>query len=549
VRSDSGVGPLFVHEAIAEELSATGTDSMFGLIGDANLFMVNSFVEKQGGTYISAVHEASAVMMAFGYACRAGRLGVATVTQGPGLSNTATALLECVRSNAPILLITGDTAPNNTLNQQTLDQEPLVRATGAGYVLVEGPDHVRTAVRTAVRRAVTESRPYVLNCPTEYQWETVDTQMPLDDGDAMAAEQRVPVDEDELHDALGVIAVARRPLVLAGHGVTGKEQRQAVLAFAQRIGAPIATTLRARNLYSAAEGNVGVCGTVSTEVGVQAIGESDCIVAFGASLNTWTTVRNSLLEGKRVVHVDVNRASFRPVIPITSGVLGDAAVVAEKFVELLDSAEVPPTGFRDRITSSATDADLMFDIPLGRRYAMAGVLSAMNRVLPLRRTVVYDGGRFQGEAFKYLCGPDYRSEVQTTTYGAVGLGMGAAIGAASAARDEPTVFVTGDGGFMMNGLAELHSAIRAALPIIVVICNDGSYGAEYDQFVNRGVRPDLSLFDWPDFADVARSLGADGLTVEGLPDVGAALAAFESPTRPVVIDVRIGPTDIPEVPH
>jgi len=130
---------LFVHEAIAEELSATGTDSLFGLIGDANLFMVNSFVEKQGGTYLSAVHEASAVMMAFGYACRAGRLGVATVTRGRGLSNTVTALLECVRSNAPILLITGDTAPNNTLNQQTLDQEPLVRATGAGYVLVAGP--------------------------------------------------------------------------------------------------------------------------------------------------------------------------------------------------------------------------------------------------------------------------------------------------------------------------------------------------------------------------------------------------------------------------
>src|SRR5579859_5794799 len=233
-RLDSGVGPLFVHEAIAEELSATGTDSMFGLIGDANLFMVNAFVEQQGGSYISAVHEASAVMMAFGYACRAGRLGVSTVTQGPGLSNTATALLECVRSNVPVLLITGDTAPNNTLNQQTLDQEPFVRATGAGYILVESPDHVRTAVRTAVRRAVAESRPYVLNCPTEYQWDTVEPHVQVDDGDVVA-EHRAPVDEDELHEALGVIAAARRPLVLAGHGVTGKEQRQAVLAFAQRV--------------------------------------------------------------------------------------------------------------------------------------------------------------------------------------------------------------------------------------------------------------------------------------------------------------------------
>src|ERR1700722_11726465 len=145
---------MFVHEVIAEEVAATGTDTMFGLIGDANLFMVNSFVERQHGTYVSAVHEAGAVMMAHGYACRAARLGVATVTQGPGLTNTATALTEAVRSSTPLLLITGDTAPNNRLNQQTLDQEPFVRATGAGYVFIEAPQDVRSAVRLAIRRAV-----------------------------------------------------------------------------------------------------------------------------------------------------------------------------------------------------------------------------------------------------------------------------------------------------------------------------------------------------------------------------------------------------------
>ena len=89
----------------------------------------------------------------------------------------------------------------------------------------------------------------------------------------------------------------------------------------------------------------------------------------------------------------------------------------------------------------------------------------------------------------------------------------------------------------------------AFLPLIVVICNDGSYGAEYDQFVNKGVRPDLSLFQWPDFAEVARSLGAEGLTIESVSDVAAAVAACDSPTRPVVIDVRTTPGDIPEVPH
>jgi thiamine pyrophosphate-dependent acetolactate synthase large subunit-like protein len=191
----------------------------------------------------------------------------------------------------------------------------------------------------------------------------------------------------------------------------------------------------------------------------------------------------------------------------------------------------------------------MWDIALGQRVTLAGVLSAMNRALPRNRTVVYDGGRFEGEAYKYIWATDYRSQVLTTDFGVVGLGMGAAIGAASAARDEATVLVTGDGGFMMNGMAELHSAIRAGLPLIVVICNDSSYGAEYDQFVNRGLDPSLSLFDWPDFAEVARALGADGLTVDTVADVPAAIAAFQAPTRPVVIDLRIGVADIPQVPH
>ena len=540
---------MFVHEIIAAEVAALGTNTMFGLLGDANLFMVNSFVEKQGGRYISAVHESSAVMMAFGYASRTGGLGVATVTQGPGLANTATALIESVRSGAPVLLITGDTAPNNTINQQTLDQEPFVRATGAGYVLVNRPQDAALAVRRAARQAIDQARPVVLNCPTEYMWESVEADSDSPRAHGQAEVDADPLSDDAIGEAVAVIAAARRPLVLAGRGVTEKQQRQAVLAFAERTGAPIVTTLRARNLYTAAEGSLGVCGTVSTEVGMQAISESDAIIAFGASLNTFTTLRNSLLAGKRVVQVDVDQARFRPNVPVTAGVLGDAARVAAVFIEWLDAAEVPASGFRQRMAARVSQSDLSWDAPLDAMVTLAGVLSAANRALPAQRTVVCDGGRFQGESFKYLWGTDFRSEVQTTTFGAVGMGMGAAIGAAAAAPGEPTVLVTGDGGFMMNGMAELHSAIRADLPLIVIICNDRSYGAEYDQFVNKGVRADLSLFDWPDFADVARSLGAEGVTVDAVSDVAAAVAAFGSLSRPVVVDVRIAPADIPEVPH
>jgi len=537
---------MLVHELIAREVADTGTTVMFGLLGDANLFMANSFVDQQHGRFVAAAHESSAVMMAFGYACRTSGLGVATVTQGPGLTNTATALLEAVRSHVPVLLITGDTSPSNTLNQQSLDQEPFVRATGAGYVVVESPEAAGDAVRTAAGRALAESRPYVLNCPTEFHW--VEVGEPAPRAEATPTEP-AEASEEELEEALGVLAMARRPLVLVGKGATTHPQRDAVARLAERIGAPIVTTLRARHLYSAAEGSLGVCGTVSTEVGVRAIMESDCVVTFGASLNTWTSDRNSLFEGKRVIQVDVDRARFRPQVPVTVTVEGDAAAVANQMVEMLDAAELPPSAFRSRVTEGVTDTDLVAVTSLGDKLTFAGALSTLNQMLPDPRTIVTDGGRFQGESFKYLWSTDHFREVQTTTFGAVGMGMGAAIGAALAAPHEPTVLVTGDGGFMMNGLAELHSAVRAEIPLIVLICNDSSYGAEYDQFVNRGLPPDLSLFDWPDFAEVAPTLGADGVTVTTAAEIEDAIRAVKSPTRPVVIDIRVAPQDIPEVPH
>ena len=116
---------MLVHEAVAAALADLGVDTMFGLIGDSNLFMVDRFVRQHQGRYFSAVHEAGAVMMAHGYAVRSGRLGVATVTQGPGLTNTATALVEATRSGTPMVLITGDTAP---------EQHPQPAVPGSGAV-------------------------------------------------------------------------------------------------------------------------------------------------------------------------------------------------------------------------------------------------------------------------------------------------------------------------------------------------------------------------------------------------------------------------------
>jgi acetolactate synthase I/II/III large subunit len=538
---------MFVHESIAAAVARAQVDTMFGLIGDANLFMVNAFVEQHGGRYISAVHEASAVMMAHGYASRSGRVGVATVTQGPGLSNAATALIETVRSSTPLVLITGDTAPGNLLNQQSLDQEPFVRATGADYVLVRRPGEVADTVRHAIATARGWSRPVVLNCPTEYQWAEVDfADAPVPAAGPVIAEP----DAEHMDAAAGVIASAQRPLVVAGRGVVAAGARDAILDFARRIGAPLATTLRARGLYRAAEGSIGVMGSVATEKGSQVIADADCIITFGASLNTWTTVRNTLVAGKAIVQVDIDAARLARTTPVTAALLGDAAAVAVALTSLLDEAGIGPSSFRDRATADLAEADLCAVAKPADTVTLAGALGQIAAALPEQRTIVFDGGRFLGEAFAYAPSSDVLRQVLSTSFGAVGLGMGAAIGAAcAAAAGEPTLLITGDGGYMMNGLAELHSAIRQDIPLIVVICNDGSYGSEYDQFVNRGLKADLSLFSWPSFPAVARAMGAQSQVVQTPADLPAALEAVRASRGTVVIDVRVGAGDVPEVPH
>jgi acetolactate synthase I/II/III large subunit len=538
---------MFVFQAVADALEAAGVTTLFGLIGDANLFMVDSFVRRNEGCYISAAHEASAVMMAAGYAARSGGLGVATVTQGPGLTNTATALVESARNSSPILLVVGDTAPSNTLNQQSLDQRTFVEATGVWYSVTPSPREAAATVFRAAQLALEHSHPVVVNIPTEYQW------VEVDEAQTFQAAPKAPhptLDEASIEAATGVIAGARRPIVLAGRGVTRSPQREAVLAFAQRIGAPLATTLRARNLYSVADGSVGIFGTLSNDVGAQVISDADCVVVFGASLNTWTTDRNALLAGKRVVHVDCDPAKLNRNYTAETTVLGEAAAVIEALTGLLDTAEIEPTSYRRTTTATLEESQMRFAEPPRDRITFGGVLQTVAESLGITPTVTFDGGRFLGEAFKYMQSRSFASQVLTTSFGAVGLGMGAAIGAARAAPDEPTVLVTGDGGFMMNGLAELHSAIRAGLPLIVVICNDGSYGAEYDQYVNKGLDPELSLFAWPSFVALAESLGANGLSVSEVADLDPVRKALAKPvTQCLVIDVQVKAADVAEVPH
>ena len=538
-----------VHAAIARALAEHGIDTLFGVIGDGNLFFVDTFVREHGGRYVAAANEAGAVLMANGYASTADGLGVATVTHGPALTNTLTALVEGVKNRTPLLVVAGDTAVVDRENLQNVAQRDVVLATGAGFEQVRAPSTVVQDTATAIRRALIERRPVVLNVPIEFQWADVEYRpvdlrpVPVPAG---------PPDPEALDRAVGIIATAQRPIVLAGRGAARPEARAALLRLAERIGAPVATTLKGRDLFRGEPFNLGIFGTLSTPVAVDTILQSDCVIAFGAGLNRFTTGEGAYVENCRLVQCDVDRAAIGAYGTPDASIVGDAAVVADTIVTWLDEADVPSTDFRtDELARQIADYspggfdDLSTDDTVDLRTA----LLALEASAPADRVVVSDGGRFVFQAWPIVHVPDPHSFVFTVNFGSIGLGMGNAIGAAFGRPGRPVVLITGDGGFMLGGLAEFNSAVRAGIDLIVFVCNDGSYGAEHIQFRDRDLDPSISLIEWPDLAPVAEALGGRGYTVRSVKDLDGMADAIAGRDRPLLIDVKLDPDRVPNVGH
>lgn len=530
-----------VHAVIAKTLRHLGTDTVFGLMGDANMRFLIDFAEAEGGRYISTVDEGGAVSMADGYSRVGNRLGVASVTHGPGVANTVTALTEAVRARSTMIVVTGDT-PSRPGHLQQFDLRAVSGLTGAGYHRVLRPEDVADDIAAVTRRVLATRRPVLLDIPVDLH--DADAPEPLPRGQARAEHAFAP-DPDELDQALGMIATARRPLVLAGRGAALAGARADLVELADLIGAPLATTLLARDLFRGHPYDLGVAGTLGTEISTGTILAADCVVAFGAELNRYTTAEDSLLRDKAVVRIDIDSERLSQGGPVDAPVLGDARVTARAMTEQLRAAEHRPGSFRGAELAAALAAynprteftDRSGPATLDLRSAMI----RLDELLPPERAVVTDTGRFVYAPWRYLHVPEPIAFAHTLNFASIGLGIATAIGAAAATPERLTVAVVGDGGGMM-GMAELITAVRWKLPIVVVVCNDGAYGMEYRHLEKAGADAGPSLLHWPDFSPVARAYGAEAVTVRTMDELETAVRLLDASSRvPFVIEIKADP--------
>ena len=448
-----------------------------------------------------------------------------------------TALVEAQRGRVPLLLIAGDTPMAKRDHIQDIDQRAIAAAAGTHFQQVRSGASAVADIAEAIRLAWTQSAPVVVNVPIEIEWESVDYQPIL--GTPTSASS-VAADQEAVEEAVGVIAAADRPIVLAGRGARDADARAAVLQFAERIGAPLATTLRGKDLFTDIPGNIGIFGTLSDEAALDIIGQADCVIAFGAGLNEWTSAEGALLNGKRVVHVDVDRTRLNRFTQVTVAVAADAASAARDFVRLLDEAEIAPSAFIDRATQkiSSRNADLA-DRGTDDTVDIHTALRLVDRIVPSDRIVVTDNGRFIRHAFVALHVEHPSRYAHAVNFGSIGLGMATALGASYAAPDSPVLLACGDGGFAQGGLSELVTAVMQRRNIIVLLLNDSAYGAEYVHLANRGMDPACTTFDWPDFGPIGSAIGAQAATVRSTKELEDALDKADFSAGPILLDVRI----------
>ncbi|MBX3529096.1 MAG: thiamine pyrophosphate-binding protein [Rhizobiaceae bacterium] len=517
---------------------------VFGVTGDANVYMIDHFIRSHGGRFVAAANENGGVLMALGHASVSGKVGIATVTHGPAVTNTVTALAEGVKAGTPIVLLCGDTTYGDRENLQNVPQREVLISSGAGFEPMNRPETAVQDLARAFRRAQAERRPIAFNFPTEMMHVLVE-----DDAAQMFA--AVPAvagaaAEADIESAVAIIAAARRPVVLAGRDAIGAEARAALLRLAERIQAPLATTLRGKNLFRGEDYNLGIMGTLSAPKAVDVIVKSDCVLAFGAALNFHTTGHGGYVEGRRVVQQAATGAGIGRGHAPDVALVGDVVATVDRIIHWLDEAEIPASGFRDEIEPRGLTA--MPDPqpnPGNTGVDYIEVLNRLDAMLPANRVLVTDAGRHMVKAMQHLQVEHPRLYVQTASFGSIGLGIAQAVGAAAAEPQRPVVCTTGDGGFMLGGLTEFNTAVRHGMDLIVLMFNDSCYGAEYALLRDKQMDTAVSMFDWPDFAPLATALGGRGVVVRSIDDLEAARTAIANRDRPLLIEVKLDPHHVP----
>lgn len=520
------------YSVVADEIYNSGLRDVFGLMGEGNLDLLCDLQERYGVRYVGSRHDAGAVSMAVGYANATGGLGLATLTYGPAIANCIGAIISAVRSSAQILVLTSHNPVDDWKNLQRMDQEALIAGAEATLIMIDRAEDVQHAVTRAFALISRIRKPVVLSFLSSLLREDV----PVSDGPRPDEPQPAlpAIDEGQFREFEAALGGARRPAILIGRGAVLAGSVPPLLKLAERLNAVVTTSLLAAGAAEGNERSLGVCGGFGSARTNRILKQADVVAVFGASLNMWTTRGGRAFPQAQLLHCDWNAAAFeRSLVNSDVRLVADAKTATDRLLAGLPEARERGVWWKVDIGEIKPD-----ELPATDRLHPTAVSRRLDAILPTNRTVTTDGGHFFEFPIRELKVQDQRGFLFTPSFGCIGLGLSSAIGAAVARPDRVSVAICGDGGLMMT-LPEFDTAVRAKLPMVVIVMNDEAYGAEIKHLDYRGWNLDYARFQNPDLTAVARALGGDGIEVRTLADLDLVEAALANLKRPLLIDIHV----------
>ncbi len=528
-----------VSDVMVETLVAWGVRHVFGMVGHSNLGLADAIRRQvEAGTmeYVGIRHEGAAAFAASAYGKLTGRPAACLTIAGPGATNLLTGMWDAKVDRAPVLALTGQvqTSVLGVHNFQEVDLSAAFDAVAdwSQTVLPDSP-HAEL-VSLACKHAVLRSGVSHLVFPDEVQT------IPAHDAKAGGPDGRVPDNEINppaaaLDDAVARIAAAKRPVIIVGAGA--RFAMDDVVALAERAGAPVITTFKAKGQIADDHPLAcGVLGRSGTPVASWVMNEADLLVVLGASFSNHT----GIYRGHPIVQVDLDPLQLGKFHKVDVPVWGEVGVTARAITARLP--EDPPEHRVDQRPQVAERQAIWRAEKASRRrddrghgVNSASVFDSLTRLTPEGMVIAVDVGNNTYSFGRYFeCKPGQRV-LMSGYLGSIGFGYPAAIGAYTA-TGEPVLAVTGDGGFGQY-MGEILTAVKHDMNITHVLLNNGQLGKiSKEQQAGSWDVWETSLHN-PDFSEYARICGALGIRVTSADQLDDAISTAFAHDGPALVEV------------
>ncbi|MES2877886.1 MAG: sulfoacetaldehyde acetyltransferase [Pseudomonadota bacterium] len=560
----TGVQKMTPSEAFVETMVANDVTDIFGIMGSAFMDAMDIFTPA-GIRLISVVHEQGAGHMADGYARVSGRHGVVIGQNGPGISNCVTAIAAAYWAHSPVVMITPETG---TMGMglggfQEANQLPMFQEFTKYQGHVNNPKRMAEYTGRCFDRAISEMGPTQLNIPRDYFYGEIACEIPQPQ-----RVERAAGGENSLQAAAELLASAKFPVILAGGGVVIGDAVQACQALAERLGAPVVTGYLRNDAFPASHPLwAGPLGYQGSKAAMKLIAQADVVLALGSRMGPFGTLPQHGLDywpkDAKIIQVEADHTNLGLVKKITVGIHGDAKAAALALLQRLDGQTLVCDASRaERATTIAAEKAAWekeldewtherdaFSLDMieeqkgedGNWLHPRQVLRELEKAMPARAMVSTDIGNINSVANSYLRFEEPRSFFAPMSYGNCGYALPTIIGAKCAAPERPAIAYAGDGAWGMS-MSEILTCVRHDIPVTAVVFHNRQWGAEkknqVDFYDRRFVAGDL---DNPSFAGIAIAMGAEGIVVDQIEDVGPALQ------RAIEAQMKEGKTTVIEI--